>query len=476
MLIFNENHCGKYFNLVQEKPLMSETISQLTAIWNRSLQRIKKKLSDNHIYDTFFGGSYIDSVQGNTLVVIVNSKLATMVLTKSYTSLVEECVQAETSTNYKVTFLSQSSGTSQPNKEKAPEKPLFFQEAKLDSRYTFDNFVVGASNREAYQASLMISRNPGNLYNPLLLHSQSGLGKTHLLQAIGNEIKTLRPMAKVLYISAADFVDEYIKFATGYKQDQTLTQYFKSDVDALLIDDIQFLIGKAKTMEMFFVVFQSLYTQGKQIVITSDQDPSKLEGLDERLKTRFSSGLVLPIQKPDLETSQAILRSKIEANNLDVGDFDEDVIEFLASRFSSSVRDLEGALNRLLFYTVNLEPTKHIDLSTVKKAISSLISAQDEVGKLTEEKIISVVADYYSLPPAQITGKLRTSRIAMARHIAMYLIRTLLDTPFTKIGQTFGGKDHATVMNGVNKVEKSLKTDPDMKKAVNELIERLKVK
>lgn len=476
MLIFNENHCGKCFNLVQKKPLMSETISQLTAIWNRSLQRIKEKLSDNHIYDTFFGGSYIDSVQGNTLVVIVNSKLATTVLAKSYTSLVEECVQAETSTNYKVTFLSQSSGTSQPNKEKALEKPLFFQEAKLDSRYTFDNFVVGASNREAYQASLMISRNPGNLYNPLLLHSQSGLGKTHLLQAIGNEIKTLRPMAKVLYISAADFVDEYIKFATGYKQDQTLTQYFKSDVDALLIDDIQFLIGKAKTMEMFFVVFQSLYTQGKQIVITSDQDPSKLEGLDERLKTRFSSGLVLPIQKPDLETSQAILRSKIEANNLDVGDFDEDVIEFLASRFSSSVRDLEGALNRLLFYTVNLEPTKHIDLSTVKKAISSLISAQDEVGKLTEEKIISVVADYYSLPPAQITGKLRTSRIAMARHIAMYLIRTLLDTPFTKIGQTFGGKDHATVMNGVNKVEKSLKTDPDMKKAVNELIERLKVK
>ena len=455
---------------------MSETISQLTAIWNRSLQRIKKNLGDNHIYDTFFGGSYIDSVQGNTLVVIVNSELATMVLTNSYTNLVEECVQAETSTNYKVVFLSQSSGTAQGNKEKIPEKPLFFQEAKLDSRYTFDNFVVGASNREAYQASLMISRNPGNLYNPLLLHSQSGLGKTHLLQAIGNEIKVLRPMAKVLYISAADFVDEYIKFATGYKQDQTLTQYFKTDVDALLIDDIQFLIGKAKTMEMFFVVFQSLYTQGKQIVITSDQDPSKLDGLDERLKTRFSSGLVLPIQKPDLETSQAILRSKIEANNLDVSDFDGDVIEFLASRFSSSVRDLEGALNRLLFYTVNLEPTKHIDLATAKKAISSLISAQDEVGKLTEEKIISVVADYYSLPPAQITGKLRTSRIAMARHIAMYLIRTLLDTPFTKIGQTFGGKDHATVMNGVNKVEKSLKNDPDMKKAVDELISRLKTK
>lgn len=456
---------------------MLETISQLTAIWNRSLDRIKKRLNDNHLYDSFFGESYIDSIQGDTLVVMVNSELASMVLKNSYTSLVEECVQEETSTNYKVVFMSGGTNANQANKPaKAQEKPLFFQEAKLDSRYTFDNFVVGPSNREAYQAALMISRNPGNLYNPLLLHSQSGLGKTHLLQAIGNEIKALRPMAKVLYISAADFVDEYIKFATGYKQDQTLTQYFKTDVDALLIDDIQFLIGKAKTMEMFFVVFQSLYTQGKQIVITSDQDPSKLEGMDDRLKTRFSSGLVLPIQKPDLETSQAILRSKIEANGLNVSDFDPDVIEFLASRFSSSVRDLEGALNRLLFYTVNLEPTKHIDIVIAKKAISSLISAQDEAGKLSEEKIISTVANYYSLPPAQITGKLRTSRIAMARHISMYLIRTLLDVPFTKIGQTFGGKDHATVMSGVNKVEKALKNDPDMKKAVSELTSKLKTR
>lgn len=455
---------------------MPETISQLTAIWNRSLERIKKNLNDNHVYDSFFGNSYIDSIQGDTLVVIVNSELAASVLSSSYAQLIEECVQEETSTNYKVTFLSQAQGTMQTKKEKAQEKPLFFQEAKLDPRYSFDNFVVGASNREAYQASLMISRSAGNLYNPLLLHSQSGLGKTHLLQAIGNEIKKLKPMSKVLCISAADFVDEYIKFATGYKQDQTLTQYFRSSVDVLLIDDIQFLIGKAKTMEMFFVVFQSLYTQGKQIVITSDQDPSKLEGLDERLKTRFASGLVLPIQRPDLATSQAILRAKIEANNLSVDDFDPDVIEFLAARFSSSVRDLEGALNRLLFYTVNLEPTKHITLDVAKKAIASLISAQEEVGKISEEKIISTVASYYSLPPAQITGKLRTSRIALARHISMYLIRTLLDTPFTKIGQIFGGKDHATVMSGVNKVEKSLKTDPDMKKAVNELIGRLKAK
>lgn len=455
--------------------LMSETISQLTAIWNRSLKRIKAQLNDDHVYDTFFEGSYIDSVQGDTMLIAVNSGLGVMILTNTYTNLVETCVREETSTNYKAKFITQDAkGSAQIEKEE--KKPAFFAQARLDPKYTFDSFVVGQSNREAYQAALMISRNPGGLYNPLLIHSESGLGKTHLLQAVGNEIKAIRPSAKVLYISAADFVDEYMKFVQGYKQDLTLTQYFKNDVDTLLIDDIQFLIGKAKTMEMFFVVFQSLYTQGKQIVITSDQPPSKLEGIDDRLKTRFSNGLVLPIEKPDLTTSKAILRAKIEANNLNVDDFDEDVIEFLASRFSTSVRELEGSLNRLLFYTINLEPTKHITMEVAKKAISSLISAQDDVGTLTEEKIISAVANYYSLTPSQITGKIRTSRIAMARHISMYLIRALLDTPFIKIGQVFGGKDHATVINGVNKVEKALKEDPDMRKAVSELKQRLKAK
>ena len=319
----------------------------------------------------------------------------------------------------------------------------------------------------------MIANSPGKLFNPLLLYSESGLGKTHLMQAIGNAIHADSPTSKVLYVAASDFVDEYIRFAQGYKEEQSLTQFFKNDVDVLLIDDIQFLIGKKKTMEMFFVVFGDLVKAGKQIVITSDQHPNLLEGLDDRLRSRFQAGLVLSIKRPDLETSKAILRTKITLSGLDVNDFDEEVISFLAARFSNNVRELEGALTRLLFYTINMHPTKHITLTVATEAIQGLISAQDDKSKVTESRIINVVADYYNLTPSQITGKIRTSQIALARHIAMYLVKSLLDTPFTKIGQVFGGRDHATAMKGVEKVEKSLKTDPDMQKAVSELKAKL---
>lgn len=209
-------------------------------------------------------------------------------------------------------------------------------------------------------------------------------------------------------------------------------------------------------------------------MLTCDQHPSKLNGLDERLKSRFVQGLPLSINPPEKETCEEILRLRITANNLSVEDFDPEVITFFATRFSKNIRELEGAFDRLIFYTVNIHPTKHIDLNTAMDSVSSLIDVQNDKTKLSEDKVINVVADYYNLAPYQLTGKIRTSQIALARHIAMYLIRTLLDVPFTKIGISFGGKDHATVMNGVNKVENSIKTDKNLQKAVAELTSRLK--
>ena len=450
---------------------MNSTVSEISQLWDHVLLKIHDRLDDQRVYDSFFDKTYIDSLDGSTMIVVANSSLAVIIINSKYQNLVSQAVEDVTGTNFQIRFVEKSE--LKKVQEEKKEKPSFFVDSHLDPKFNFEAFVVGDSNREAYQAALMISKNPGKLFNPLLLYSDSGLGKTHLMQSIGNAIHEESPNSKVLYIAAADFVDEYIKFAQGYKEEQTLAQFFKSDVDCLLIDDIQFLIGKKKTMEMFFVIFSDLEKSGKQIVITSDQHPNMLDGLDDRLKSRFQAGLVLSIKRPDLVTSAEILRAKITAGGLDVNDFDEDVINFLASRFSNNVRELEGALNRLLFYTINMKPTKHITMEVATEAIQGLISVQDDKTKLSEGRIVAAVADYYNLTPSQLTGKIRTSQIALARHIAMYLIKTMLQVPFTKIGQYFGGRDHATAMKGVEKVEKSLRFDPDMRKAVDELKAKL---
>lgn len=460
-----------FSDLITLVQIMVETVSEIASLWGRILQKVKEKLNDSNIFDAFFAASYVDHMEGSTLVVVANTGLAAALLDTKYRDLLNACILETTGTNLGLVFVEE-----EHLKKEAPvdKKPSFFKESHLNPNYTFKNFVVGQSNREAYQASLMISENPGKLYNPLLVYSNSGLGKTHLLHAIGNSIREKHPNLKVLYCTSADFINEYIQYATGSKVGDSLDTYFKNEVDVFLVDDIQFISKKPGTMEMFFVVFSTLYAQGKQVVITSDQHPNELNGLDQRLRTRFISGLTLDIKAPDLPTSEGILRSRITAGGLDVNDFEAEAITFLAQRFSSSVRELEEALNRLLFYTVNIKQTKHIDLAVTKEAIQGLIKVQDDSSKLSETKIIATVADYYSLTPSQITGKIRTSQIAMARHISMYLMRTLLDDPFEKIGQALGGKDHSSVMSGVKKVEKALKTDRDMQDAIKELTNRLK--
>ena len=447
---------------------MPQTISEQTALWNNVLDYVSKALhNDRMIYDNFFNNSYIDSIDGSTITVVCSTGLACTVIQKNYTELLNEALLETTGTNFDLDFITESEREDKPSAK--IEKPAFFANAHLNPRYTFDSFIVGESNREAYQAALITASNPGNLYNPLLFYSASGLGKTHLLHAIGNEIRKKNVNARVLCISAEEFIDEYVRFVQGSKEDQTFSQFFKNSVDILLIDDIQFLIGKEKTTEMFFVAFQSIASNNRQIVITSDQHPSKLEGLPERLKSRFSQGLVLSISKPDTETSEQILRYKIENSDIDGGMFDDEVISLLASRFSNNVRELEGALNRLLFYSINIAPGKRITMDAAIDALAPLMSEQEAASNLTEDQVLNVVANYYGLTPSQLTGKIRTAQIALARHIAMYLIKTYIGTPFTKIGFLFGGRDHTTVMNGVEKVEKSLKDDPAMQQAISEL-------
>src|SRR5574344_1021985 len=451
---------------------MEISISEIACLWDRFLQKIKGKITDSIVYDSFFEGSYIYSITGNQMLVVVNSNLAVTILSSKYKDMIDGVVKDVTESNYEIRFVFE--GDIKKTIDTKPVKPAYFADAQLNKDFKFANFVVGPSNREAYQAALMVTQNPGKLFNPLLIYGGSGLGKTHLLHAIGNAVKEKYPGIRVLYVHAQQFLNEFIKYVNGQNEGTNLVDWFKDSVDVLLVDDVQFLAGKIRTEEPFFSIYNNLQTAGKQVVLTSDVNPAQVDGLEERLRSRFVSGLPLLISPIEKETCESILRLKIEANGLDVNDFDPEVIAYFAETFGKNVRVLEGAFERLLFYTVNIHKTKHVDLPTAMDSVSSLAEAQDAKTQLSEEKIISAVADYYSLAPYQLTGKIRTSQIAMARHIAMYLIRVLLDVPFTKIGMTFGGKDHATVMNGVQKVENSIKTDKDLAKAVAKLEARLK--
>jgi chromosomal replication initiator protein len=392
-------------------------------------------------------------------------------LSTTYAQLIKDVVNEITQSNYDLKFITKDEI---PVAKEASfiNKPTFFANAKIVQHLTFDNFIVGdTSNLQAFQASLMIASNPGKLYNPLFIYSASGLGKTHLLHAIGNYVKDNSPSLRVLYISADDFVDEFIKFAKGDKENESMKDYFKS-VDVLLVDDVQFLAEKPKTEEMFFHIFNNLVNANKQIVLTSDRHPSELKGLESRLVSRFSQGLQINITVPDLKTCEEILRAKISANNLDVRDFDDDVITFFAEKFGSNVRELEGSLNRLLFYVTTIKKTKRVTMDIALDSVQSLISVYDAKTKLTESKVVAVVADYYNLTSTQLTGRNRNSQIAMARHIAMYLVRELMDLPFARVGKVFG-RDHTTVISAVDKVEKLLKTDQELLKALDDLKTRL---
>ena len=456
---------------------MISSISQITQLWDRSLRKIEEQLGEKQLFDSFFAGSYIYEVKGDTITVVVNSALAKSLIKTKYMDLVTLVVNEVTQSNFKLDFVVEADVKGREQIIETPvqqKKQQYFQNAVLNTNLTFDNFVVGSFNREASQAALLIASNPGTMFNPLFIYSHSGLGKTHLLHAVGNYIiKEKKPNAKILYITANDFVEEYIRYVRGEKESQSLKDFF-ADVDVLLLDDVQFLANKVNTEEMFFYIYTSMINSGRQIVITSDRQPNELKDLEDRLVTRFTQGLVVKIEEPDQNTCVEILRKKIESNGLDLSNFDENVLYFYADRFSKNVRELEGALNRLIFTVVTMKKTDKITMDVAVEAVSSLVGGKQLATQLNEQKIINVVADYYNLTSSQLTGKIRTGQIALARHLAMYLIRDMLDVSLKKIGDMFGGKDHTTVMSAIQKVDKELKTDESLQRAVEELKKRLK--
>ena len=330
---------------------------------------------------------------------------------------------------------------------------IFGNTINLNSKYTFDSFVVGNSNLMTHAACIGVADNivkerDRRIYNPLFIYGGAGLGKTHLMHAIGNHILTRKPETKIAYISSEKFTNELIDSIKDGSTKNFREKY--RNVDVLLIDDIQFLSNKESTQEEFFHTFNTLYDANKQIIISSDRLPNEIPKLEERLRTRFSMGLTTDIQPPDYETRIAILRKKAQADNLQIPD---DVFDYIAEHIHSNIRELEGVLVRLSAFS-NLSH-RNIDLNLTKECLQGLITPNEPV-IITGELILKKVAEYYKIRVEDFTSKKRTKQIAYPRQIAMYLSRTLLNASFEQIGLEFGGKDHSTVMHAYKKIEKEL--------------------
>ncbi len=338
---------------------------------------------------------------------------------------------------------------------------------RLNPRYTFDNFVIGSSNRFAHAAAVAVAEAPGKAYNPLMIYGESGLGKTHLLHALGHYVRAYYKNVRVKYVSTEEMTNEFIN-AVGENRTSQFRREYRDDVDVLLIDDIQFLEGKTQTQEEFFYTFNALHNAQRQIVLTSDRPPKALEQLESRLRSRFEWGLITDIQPPDLETRIAILQRKAAADNLSVP---PGVLEFIGSRIQSNIRELEGALIRVTaFASLNRE---EVSMGVAEQVLRDLIP--DGVGPdVTAPTIIAETAKYFAISVDDLIGPSRTQTFVMARQIAMYLCRELTDLSLPKIGQRFGGKDHTTVMHAERKIRELMGARRSVYNQVTELTNRIK--
>ncbi len=384
-------------------------------------------------------------------------------LQSKYISLLSNCIKevADKKLDIEIILESEDTGRVNNNTKKKDEG------IPLDPNLSFETFIVGKNSNVAYAAALAVAEAPGGKYNPLYLFGGSGLGKTHILQAIGNYFKENYPEKKVLYTTSERFTYELVT-AIHEKTNQAFRDKYRN-VDLLLIDDVQYLSKTELALEEFFHTFNALHDAGKQIILTCDRMPSEIPQLPERLVSRFNSGLTVDIQPPDYETRMAILQSKFEKESLTLG---SEAIEFIASNIRSNVRDLEGAVSRIELYA-GIKRVAEVDLDLVMEAINDIVASQG-VKVADIPLIIKEVERYFSLSEGALISKKRSQDIALPRQIAMYLCREILDSSFPKIGDEFGGRDHTTVMHSVKKIQSELKDDKNMKTCVDEITVNIK--
>ena len=360
-----------------------------------------------------------------------------------------------------------------PKKEevspKAQSQDARCEEAHLNPKYTFDTFVVGSNNKFAQAAALAVAESPGDTYNPLFIYGGAGLGKTHLMHSIAHFIIDHDENSKVLYVTSEEFTNELIEtIRNGNNSAMTKFREKYRNIDVLLVDDIQFIIGKESTQEEFFHTFNSLHSAKKQIIISSDKPPKDMEILEERFRSRFDWGLIADIQPPDYETRMAILRKNAEACNKPV---DDEIFKYIATNIKSNIRELEGAFNRIIAKS-KIENQSEITMELAEDALKDIINP-DKPKEITPELIIEVVAEHFGVSPEDITSKKRNSEFVQPRQVVMYLCRKLTDTSYVNIGKLLGKKDHTTIIHGVNKIEDELKNNDELASKVETIKKKI---
>ena len=438
--------------------------------WNHVLDKLEFEF-DNDTFNEVFRPCTVHEFKNGYIVVVAPTEYIKTKLNKLYIHKVNEIIsQLITDEVVSVKFITKNE-IKEPEKFTTPEPNLINKyRNNLNANYNFNNFVVGQSNMFAFRMAMKVADQPGEVANPFYIFGSVGLGKTHLMEAIGNYILDNDVNKKVLYVKASEFIEDYSKMSMNNTTMEVFNEKYRN-LDVLLIDDIQTLeLGKKSQLE-FFKIFDILYTANKQIVITSDR-PAKELNIMERLTSRFEVGLTVDVQIPNLEHRINIVKKKLSENGYE--NIDQDVCEFIADNFSNNIRELEGAINRLINYCLTCE--LDINLDSAKEALAAIISKDNKQRYSNNDyytEIIGLVADFYSISIDDITGNKRNGKIVLARQIAMYILKTKYGLAYKKIGSFFGGKDHSTVMSSVEKIENEIKVNADVKLAIDTIIKKL---
>ncbi|CDQ37852.1 MULTISPECIES: chromosomal replication initiator protein DnaA [Virgibacillus] len=445
-------------------------MDNIQEIWIATLERIEEKISKPS-FDTWLKNTKAETIENNTLIVSAPNEFARDWLENQYTRLISEILTEITGSEIVAKFIIPNTNTSideieQTPKQKPPTNDNEGPKSMLNSKYTFDTFVIGAGNRFAHAASLAVAEAPAQAYNPLFIYGGVGLGKTHLMHAIGHYVRDHNPNAKVVYLSSEKFTNEFINAIMDNKTVNFRNKY--RNVDVLLIDDIQFIAGKESTQEEFFHTFNALHDDNKQIIISSDRPPKEIPTLEDRLRSRFEWGLITDITPPDLETRIAILTKKAKAEGLDIPN---EVMLYIANQIDTNIRELEGALIRIVAYSSLVN--QDIDASLAADALKDIIPS-NKPKVITIPSIQETVGAKYNVRLEDFLAKKRTKSIAFPRQIAMYLSREMTDASLPKIGEEFGGRDHTTVIHAHEKVSKLMEKDTQLAKELEEIKEQLK--